>query len=159
MRLRTIGLISSLALGLLAASLPAEAQQPGKVYRLGYLRFRCGSLTTKTRYIAFRKGLHELRYVEGQNFVLEYRCAERKPERRLELATELVRLKVDAIVIPGATGLIRVTQRATRTIPIVMIGIRFDPVEAGFVASLARPGGNITGLTNLESPGSERPAG
>ncbi len=73
MRLRTIGLISTLALGLLAAPLPTEAQQAGKVYRIGYLRFSCGSLATNQRYIAFRQGLRELGYVEGQNFVFEYR--------------------------------------------------------------------------------------
>ncbi len=151
MRLRTIGLISTLVLELLAGPLPVEAQQAGKVYRIGWLRFRCGSLTTYSRYIAFRKGLHKLGYVEGQNYVIEYRCAERKPERRPELAAELVRLKVDVIVIPGATPMIRDTQRATRTIPIVMSGVRIDPVEAGFVVSLARPGGNITGVINLDT--------
>jgi len=136
---------------LLALSLPAEAQQAGKVYRIGYLRFSCASLTTNSRYIAFRKGLHELGFVEGQNFVIEYRCAERKRERRPEIAAEMVRLKVDVIVTPGSSGYIRDVQRATRTIPIVMTGIRVDPVKAGLVVSLARPGGNITGLTNLGS--------
>ncbi len=151
MRLRTIGLISTLVLGLLAGPLPAEAQQAGKVYRVGYLRFRCGSLTTNTRYKVFRQRLHKLGYVEGQNLVIEYRCADRKPERRPEVAAELVRLKVDVIVAPGAPGYIRAAQRATRTIPIVLIAIRVDPVKAGFVASLAKPGGNITGITNLET--------
>ena len=151
MKLRTIGLIGTLVLGLLGAPLPAEAQQAGKVYRIGYLRYSCGSLTTNTSYIAFRKGLRELGYVEGQNFVIEYRCADRKPERRHEIAAEMVRLKVDVIVAPGARGYIRALQRATRTIPIVMVGANVDPVEAGFVVSLARPGGNITGLTNLNA--------
>ncbi len=85
--------------------------------------------------------------------------AERKYERLPDLAAELVRLKVDVIVTSGSTRAIRAVQRATRTIPIVFRGIPRDPVACGFVASLARPGGNITGLTNLESPGSERPAG
>ncbi len=151
MRLRTIGLISTLALGLLAAPLPAEAQDAGKVYRIGYLRFGSGSPTTNQRYVAFRQGLRELGYVEGQNLIIEYRSAERKPERRPVLAAELVRLKVDVIVTQGAQPLIRAAQGATRTIPIVMVGAFVDPVEAGFVASLARPGGNITGITNLES--------
>jgi len=146
MRLRTIGLISILALGLLAGLLPAEAQQAGKVYRIGFLRFRCSSLTTNTRYIAFRKGLRELGYIEGQNFVIEYRCADRKRERRPEIAAEMVRLKVDVIVAPGY---IRALQRATRTIPIVLISIRVDPVEAGYVVSLATSGSNVTGLMNL----------
>ncbi len=126
MRLRTIGLISTLALGLLAGPLPAEAQQAGKVYRIGYLRYSCGSLTTNTSYIAFRKGLRELGYVEGQNFVIEYRCADRKPERRHEIAAEMVRLEVDVIVAPGARGYIRALQRATRTIPIVMAGANVE---------------------------------
>jgi putative ABC transport system substrate-binding protein len=151
LRLRTIGLIATLALGLFAGPLPAEAQQAGKVYRVGWLRFRCGSLTTNTRYNAFRQSLHELGYVEGQNLVIEYRCAERKPERRPKLAAELVRLKVDVIVTPGSPGYIRAAQGATRTIPIVMSGIRVDPVKAGLVVSLARPGGNITGITSIES--------
>ncbi len=96
-----------------------------------------------------RQGLRELGYVEGQNLVLEYRSAERKRERRAENAAEMVRLKVDVIVTPGAPGLIRAAQGATRTIPIVIAGFRVDPVKAGFVDSLARPSGNITGLTNL----------
>jgi len=150
-RLRTIGLISILVVGLSAAPLPVEAQDAGKVYRIGFLRFRCSSLTTNTRYIAFRKGLRGLGYVEGQNFVIEYRCAEKKSERRSEIAAEMVRLKVDVIVAPGARGYIRALQRATRTIPIVLIAIRVDPVTAGYVVSFARPGGNITGLANLES--------
>jgi putative ABC transport system substrate-binding protein len=149
MKLRTVGLISALVLGLLATPFYAMAQQAGKVYRIGYLRFSCSSLTTNTLYIAFRKGLRELGYIEGQNFVIEYRCAGRKSERRPEIAAEMVRLKVDVIVAPGARGYIRALQRATRTIPIVMRGLRVDPVEAGFVDSLARPGGNITGLTSL----------
>ena len=151
MRLRTIGLIGTLFLGLSAAPLPVEAQDAGKVYRIGFLRFRCSSLTTNTRYIAFRKGLRGLGYVEGQNFVIEYRCAEKKSERRSEIAAEMVRLKVDVIVAPGARGYIRALQRATRTIPIVLIAIRVDPVKAGYVVSFARPGGNITGITNLAS--------
>ncbi len=151
MMLRTIGLISTLALGLLAGPLPAEAQQTGKVYRIGYLRFGRGGPTTSNMYMGLREGLRELGYVEGQNLVIEYRSAEGKPERRPEIAAEMVRLKVDVIVAPGVTPLIRAAQGATRTIPIVMVGVRVDPVRDGFVKSLARPGGNITGVTNLET--------
>jgi len=102
-------------------------------------------------HLAFWQRLRELGYVEGQNFVIEYRCAESKPERRPEMAAELVRLKVDVIVTPGVTPLIRAAKQATSTIPIVMSGISADPIKAGFVQSLARPGGNITGLTNFET--------
>ncbi len=148
MNLRTIGLISTLVLGLLAASVPAEPQPAGKVYRIGYLRYPCGS--PNASYIEFRKGLLELGYVEGQNFVIEHRCADRKRELRSKQAAEVVRLKVDVIVTPPSASMVRLWQRTTRTIPIVMNGIRVDPVEAGFVDSLARPGGNITGLTNFD---------
>ncbi len=147
MKLRTIGLISTLALGLLAASLPTEAQQAGKVYRVGFLDYRLRSTTTDPRLIALRQGLRELGYVEGQNLVLEYRSAKGKRERIAEVAAELVRLKVDVIVTSGSPRAIRAAKRATRTIPIVMTGGSADPVEAGFAVSLARPGGNITGMT------------
>jgi len=151
MRLRTIGLIGILILGLLAASLPAEAQQAGKVYRIGILRSGSGPPTTSPFYIGLRQGLRELGYVEGQNLVIEYRSAKRKPERYPVIAAELVRLKVDVIVTSPGLSAIRAVQQATRTIPIVMSGVRVDPVKAGFVVSLARPGGNITGLTQLVS--------
>ncbi len=136
---------------LFALCFPAEAQQAGKVYRIGVLRFRKGSPTLQPGNIAFRQGMRELGYVEGQNFVMEYRSAKGEEERLPEVTAELVRLKVDVILISGSSFLIRAAQRATRTIPIVFTGIRVDPVEAGFVDSLARPGGNITGLTNLET--------
>ncbi len=148
MRLRTIGLISTLALGLLAGPLSAEAQQSGKVYRIGYLGGRSALPTTE---VAFREGLRELGYVEGQNYVIEYRSAESKRERLPDLAAELVRLKVDVIVTGSGTPVNLAAQGATRTIPIVMVGVNVDPVKAGFVISLARPGGNITGLTRLDS--------
>jgi len=150
-RLRTIGLICVLAFGLLAASLPAEAQQTGKVYRVGFLRFGTGGPTTSPPYMGLRQGLRELGYVEGQNLVLEYRSAERKRERLPKLAAEMVRLKVDVIVTSPAPAMIRAVQGAIRTIPIVMSGVQVDPVKAGFVESLARPGGNITGIANLDS--------
>jgi len=136
---------------LLALSFPAQAQQAGKVYRVGLLRFGKGGPTTSATYMGLRQGLRELGYVEGQNLVIEYRSAEGKPERRPEIAAELVRLKVDVIVTPGVTPLIRAAKQATSTIPIVMSGSSADPIKAGFVVSLARPGGNITGLTNLET--------
>jgi len=151
MRLRTIGLICTLVLGLFAAPLPVEAQQAGKVYRIGWLRSGKNDPTTNAPGVAFRQGLRELGYVEGQNLVIEYRYAERKPERRAEMAAELVRLKVDVIVITASSPMTRAAQRATRTIPIVMLGLLVDPVEAGFVDSLARPGGNITGMAQLDS--------
>ncbi len=150
MKLRTIGLISTLVLGLLVAALSAEAQQAGKVYRVGWLRFSPRPPTGAT-HVAVRQKLHELGYVEGQNLVLEYRGSKVKPERRAEAAAELVRLKVDVIVTSPGPPVIRAAQQATRTIPIVMSGVIVDPVEAGFVMSLARPGGNITGLTQRDS--------
>ena len=148
MKLRTIGLIGTLGLGLLAGPLPAEAQEPTKVPRIGYLSVR-GPEREKRRLAAFHQGLRELGYIEGQNLVIEYRYAEGKAERYPDLAAELVRLKVDVIVTSPSPNLIRAAQRTTRTIPIVMLATPVDPVEAGFVVSLARPGGNITGLTNL----------
>ena len=151
MKLRTIGLISILVLGLLAAPLPTEAQQPGKVYRIGYVsraRSRGGA-----SYDAFRQRLRELGYVEGQNLVIERRSRSPKAgtlqARTSKLVAGLVRLKVDVIVIGGSAGYIRAAKGVTRTIPIVMRGILVDPVEAGFVMSLAKPGGNITGLTSV----------
>ncbi len=140
MRLRTIGLVVTLALGLLAAPLPAEAQQGNKVYRIGYLSSRGESRPYAK---AFRQGLRELGYIEGQNIVIEGRFGGRK--RLPGLAAELVKLKVDCI-LSGTSSATRAAKKATRTIPIVM-GSVGDPVGQGFVASLARPGGNITGLT------------
>ncbi len=150
MRLRTIGLISTLVLALLAGPLPTEAQKAGKVYRVGWLRFSTRP-PTNPNHVAFRQKLHELGYVEGQNLVIEYRSAKRKRERYPKVAAELVRLKVDVIVAGPAPPAIRAAKQATRTIPIVLAGAFVDPVEAGFVESLARPGGNITGITNLDS--------
>jgi len=134
---------------LFALCFPAEAQQAGKVYRIGVLRFRKGSPTLQPGNIAFRQGMRELGYVEGQNFVMEYRSAKGEEERLPEVTAELVRLKVDVILISGSSFLIRAAQRATSTIPIILAGVHVDPAEAGFVVSLARPGSNITGLTNL----------
>src|SRR5713226_1684133 len=131
---------------LLALSIPAEAQQPKKVPRIGFLSALSPSaLSAWTE--AFRQGLRELGYVEGKTFVVEYRWAEGKIERLPDLATELVRLKVDVIVTSSAAPT-RAAKEATTTIPIVM-GFDNDPVGNGFVASLAHPGGNITGLSTL----------
>ena len=95
------------------------------------------------------RSLRELGYIEGQNIAIEYRYSERKPDRYPELVAELVRLKVDIIVVSGGVGTVRAAKNATKTIPIVMTGGGIDPVEAGLVESLARPGGNVTGITNL----------
>jgi putative ABC transport system substrate-binding protein len=131
---------------LLALSLPAQAQQPTKVARIGYLSANSAS-TNPTRIEAFRQGLRELGYVEGKNIVIEYRYADGKPDRVPVLAAELVRLKVEVIVTGGASAT-RPAKEATNTIPIVMAQDS-DPVGNGFVASLARPGGNITGSSTL----------
>ena len=131
--------------GLLAAPLAAEAQQAGKVAQVGILA--AGGPGFHAGLEAFRKRLRELGYVEDQALALVVRDAEGRAERYSELATELVRLRVDIIVVQGNVALAALKQ-ATRTIPIVMAQIG-DPVGAGFVASLARPGGNITGLSNM----------
>ena len=126
----------------------AEAQQPKKVFRIGYL-----SLTDAAgefdRSEAIRVALRDLGYIEGQNLAFEHRYAEGRRDRYPELASELVRLKVDIIVVAGGSTPIKAVKNATKTIPIVMVGLGVDPVEAGLVESLARPGGNVTGLTNL----------
>src|SRR5262245_12188112 len=147
-RTKTMKTISFLTLcaTLLALCSSAEAQQPTKVSRIGYLGGGSRS-SYPARIEAFRQGLHELGYVEGKNIVVEYRYAEEKADRERELAAELARLKVDVIVTGGPTST-RAAKEATVTIPIVMAQDG-DPVANGFVASLARPGGNITGLSTL----------
>jgi putative tryptophan/tyrosine transport system substrate-binding protein len=125
----------------------ATAQQVKKVPRIGYL-VGGDPASESTRAEAIRLALRELGYVEGQNIAIEYRYTEGKVDRYPELAAELVRLKVDIILV-GGTRLIQAAKNATKTIPIVMVGLGADPVEAGLVESLARPGGNVTGLTNL----------
>jgi putative ABC transport system substrate-binding protein len=125
----------------------AEAQQSAKVHRIGYLTADSRSAHADVRAEAFREGLRELGYVEGRNIVIEWRQAEGKRDRLPALAAELVRLKVDVIVTGGPTAT-RPVKAATTTIPIVMTQDS-DPVGNGFIASLARPGGNITGLSNL----------
>jgi putative ABC transport system substrate-binding protein len=133
---------------LLALPIPAHAQQPKKVFRIGYLSAQ-DSATESARAETIRLALRERGYVEGQNIATEYRYGEGKNDRLPELAAELVRLKVDVIVVTGGDPVIRAAKNATKTIPIVMMGSVTDPVEAGFIDSLARPGGNITGLTQL----------
>jgi putative ABC transport system substrate-binding protein len=125
--------------------LSVEAQQAQKTARIGYLSTLDAARDTE----AIRLGLRELGYTEGQNIAFEYRYAEGKLDRYAELAAELVRLKVDIIVVAGGTLMIREAKKATKTIPIVMAGAPPDPVNAGLVESLARPGGNVTGITIL----------
>jgi ABC-type uncharacterized transport system substrate-binding protein len=131
-----------------AHSFPAEAQQPKKVSRIGYLS-SFDPAGESARAEGIRLALRELGHIEGQNITIEYRFAEGKIDRAAQLAAELVRLKVDIILAAGGTGIIRAAKNATKTIPIVMTGGGSDPVEAGLVESLARPGGNVTGITTL----------
>ena len=145
--MKKTGLSSILiAVTLLTVVVIAEAQQPKKVSRLGFLSAVSPS-TISARTEAFKQGLRELGYVEGTNIAIEWRYAEGKVHRLSELAAELVRLRVDIIVSGGPT-VTRPAKEATSMIPIVM-ALDDDPVGSGFVASLARPGGNITGLSTL----------
>jgi putative ABC transport system substrate-binding protein len=137
--------IGSLAGGLVAAPLAAEAQQAAKVPRIGFLT---GNLAASPRVAAaFLQGLRDLGYVEGRNVVIEYRDAEGKFERLPARAAELVALKVD-VIVAGGTPQALAAKQATRTVPIVFAAAG-DPVTSGLVTSLARPGGNVTGLTGL----------
>ena len=137
-----------LAVVVLAVAIIAEAQQPKKVARVGYLS-NSDPARESARAETIRAALRDLGYIEGQNIAIEYRYAEGKQDRLSELATELVRLKVDIIVVPAGAVPTRAAKNATKTIPIVMMGLSADPVELGLVKSLARPGGNVTGLTTL----------
>ena len=140
--MRRIVLIMTVALGILAAPLTADAQQPAKVARIGLLIGSSASFIAP--YIeTFRQALRELGYVEGQNIAIEYRYAEGSYDRLPVLAADLVRLKVD-IIVTEATPPTRAAKQATTTIPIVM-ATTGDPVGAGLVTSLPRPGGNLTG--------------
>ncbi len=143
-----VKMITALALGLLAAPAATDAEQPTKIHRIGNLT--PGPVSVRLHlYEAFRKGMHELGYMEGQHYVIELRSAEGQVERLPGLAAELVRLNTD-VIIAATTPAIRAAKQATSRIPIVMISAE-DPIEDGFVASLARPGGNITGLTKISS--------
>src|SRR6266508_6463849 len=129
---------------LLAVAVIAEAQQPKEVFRIGYLS--SGNLTSESaRAEGIRLALRERGYIEGQNIAFEYRYAEGRPDREPGFAAELVRLKVDIIVVAAGDVTIQAAKNATKTIPIVMAGLGSDPVMAGHVESLARPGGNVTG--------------
>ena len=138
--------IVGIALGtlLLPLSILAEAQQPTKIPRIGFVT---GGSTRGPQVEAFRQELRDIGYVEGKTILVEYRDLEGKPERSSELVAELVRLNVDVIVVSPITA-IRAAKEATKTIPIVMVTLQ-DPVATGLIDSLARPGGNITGITRL----------
>ena len=133
----------------LTTVLSAEAQQPTKLPRIGYVS-GTGDATNQGPYVeALRQGLRDLGYIEGKNIVIEYRGAEGKGDRIRSLVNELVQLQVDVLVVPTAQGAIHAAKQATKTIPIVMVTL-VDPVANGLVDSLARPGGNITGLATLQ---------
>ena len=144
----TIVLLVAVFVILATGGAVVEAQQPKKVSRIGYLS-AFEPTTESTRSEAIRLALRELGYIEGQNIAIEYRYAEGRPDRESGLAAELVHLKVDIIVVPAGDVTIQAAKNATKTIPIVMMGQGSDPVRAGHVESLARPGGNVTGLTTL----------
>jgi putative ABC transport system substrate-binding protein len=148
MRLRSAGLLLLFILGLLAAPLAARAQQAGKVYRIGVLE-TAPMVLNAANLDAFRQGLRERGYVEGQNLAIEYSSADGRADRFPALAHELVRLKVDLILARG-TPAITAAKNATRTIPIVMTSSS-DPIGRGVVSGLAHPGANVTGLTSLNT--------
>jgi putative tryptophan/tyrosine transport system substrate-binding protein len=133
---------------LFALCFSASAQHPNKVFRIGYLTTLPTTLDSNRRQ-EIRRALQELGYVEGQNISTLYRSAEGDTARLPGLAAELVKLNVDVLVVAGGFGPIRAAADATKTIPIIMTGGGLDPVEAGLIESLARPGGNITGFTNV----------
>jgi putative tryptophan/tyrosine transport system substrate-binding protein len=142
--------VLALSAMLLALCSSAQAQQPKKVWRIGYLS-STDRANESTRAEAIQLALRALGYIEGQNIATEYRYAEGKGHRIPELAAELVRLKVDIIVVTGGNDRIQAVKNATKTIPIVMTGTGANPVAAGLIESLARPGGNLTGITNLST--------
>jgi len=126
----------------------AEAQHTQKVYRIGYLS-GSDAAGDVHRSEAFRQALRELGYIEGKNIVIEHRYGAGKQERFPKLAADLVHLKADIIVVSGGFGPNQAAKNATTTIPVIMMGISADPVQAGLVQSLARPGGNVTGITTI----------
>jgi putative ABC transport system substrate-binding protein len=138
---------------LLALSFPAEAQQPGKIYRIGFLD-RSTASGSAVLMDSFRQELGKLGWVEGKNIAIEPRFADQKSERLADLAAELVRLKVD-VIVTGGSGPTYYAKQATGTIPIVMAQDP-DPVGNGLIASLARPGGNVTGLASLSELATKR---
>ena len=141
---------SLLLIGFILASIHVGAQQPKKVLRMGYLS-TFDAVTDSNRSEAIRLALRELGYIEGRNIVIEHRYGAGKADRFPELAAELVRLKVDIIVVSGGGRMIRAAMNATKTIPIVTAGRGIDPVEGRLVKSLASPGGNVTGVTLLST--------
>jgi putative tryptophan/tyrosine transport system substrate-binding protein len=144
--MKRIATLVAIILAVVGYGAIATAQQPKKVPRIGYLS--SGNPTTEsTRSEPIRLALRDLGYVEGQNIATEYRYSEGKRDRAPELAA--VRAKVDIILVTGGTIWVQAAKNATKSIPIVMTGGGLDPVESGLVESLARPGGNITGITNL----------
>src|SRR5712691_2729563 len=143
MRLATI----AAALVLFSAPLAVEAQQPGKVYRVGVLTNKASDPAEARRWQAFRSGLRERGWIEGENILIEFRGAEGNSARLPELAADLVRLKVD-LIVARSSMFVQPAKEATSSIPIVFV-VHADPVRTGHVTSLARPGGNITGLSNL----------
>ena len=153
---KSAAIIALFVLVLLLSPLAADAQQPGKVYRIGYLGVGAPAPNDTTPqqcpikgwsgWQAFETGLRERGYLPGQNIVIECRWTEGREERAPALAAELVSLKVDLLVVYG-TVQVRAAKQATSTIPIVMLGV-MDPVGRGLVASLAQPGGNVTGLAD-----------
>jgi putative ABC transport system substrate-binding protein len=142
-----VGLVT-LVLVLVGFAGGVESQQPKKVPRIGYLS-SVDAGRESTRSGGVQLALRELGHIEGQNIATEYGYAEGRLDRFSELAAELVRLKIDIIVVAGGTNYVQAAKNATKTIPIVMVGTGDDPVEAGLVESLALPGGNVTGLTLL----------
>ena len=142
-----IGSIVTLILSLFVALLAVDAQPAGKVYHIGVLETTSATLNVPNL-DAFRRGLRELGYIEGQNLVIEYRSADGRPERFLDLATALVRLPVDLILTRGTPAALAAKQATQGTIPVVFTGAG-DPVGSGLVASIAHPGGNVTGLSAL----------
>ncbi|MBI3031114.1 MAG: ABC transporter substrate-binding protein [Candidatus Rokubacteria bacterium] len=146
MKIRAAGLVTTVALGLLLAPLATQAQPPGKAPRIGFLGNSTAALEANL-VGPFRDGLRELGYVEGQNVLIEYRWAEGKYDRFPALIAELIALKVDVIVTAGTPATLAV-KKATTSVPLIMIAVG-DPVGTGIVASLNRPGGNITGLTSI----------
>jgi putative ABC transport system substrate-binding protein len=144
--LKIIGVIVTITLSILAVPLAADAQPPAKVPRIGWLSSGPPLSEERRQQLPFVQGLRDLGWIEGQNIAIEWRYAEASTERLAAFAAELVQLGVD-VIVAGDSRAIPPAQQATQTIPIVMT-VSGAPVGSGFVASLARPGGNITGLSN-----------
>ena len=149
MRRKTMRLVVMLAFVLLTVPLAAHAQPATKVYRIGSVRGQTASASASES-AAFTQRLRELGYTEGQNLVIEWRFADGQAERIPALVAELIQLQVDCLVVSG-TGAVQAAKQATSTIPIVMLNAGDDPVRLGFITSLARPGGNITGVIDISA--------